>query len=74
MFIIPAGGFHAIDAIGKEPLAVVTFHPETSVGWTDEYHPMLESTFVARKPANLELGAAAFQGGVATKSPGSRVV
>ena len=45
MFIIPTGGFHAIDAVGNQPLDVVTFHPETIIGWTDDHHPMLESTF-----------------------------
>ncbi len=50
MFIIPTGGLHAIDAVGSSPLDIVTYHPDTLIGWTDDIHPMLESTSIVASP------------------------
>ena len=44
MFVIPAGGLHAIDANADGPMDIVTYHPDTLIGWTNKRHPMLEST------------------------------
>jgi len=53
MFVIPAGGVHSIDASDDEALDVVTFHPDSVVGWTDHRHPMRESTVVNRAADSL---------------------
>lgn len=56
MFIIPAGGHHAIDATGNSPLEIFTFHPDTVIGWTNDWHPMLESTIIESETAMAHVG------------------
>ncbi len=53
MFVIPAGGLHSIDALGDDALDVVTFHPDSVIGWTDHRHPMRESTVVKKSADRL---------------------
>ena len=43
MFCIPEGGHHK-NHTDDEPMSIITYHPITTVGWTDEMHPMQDAT------------------------------
>ena len=53
MFVIPTGGLHAIDADDNGAMDIVTYDPDALVGWTDQHHPMLESTLLGTAPNQL---------------------
>jgi len=46
MFLIHANELHGFETHENE-MKVVTFHPETTLGLTDETHPMLNKTVIA---------------------------
>jgi hypothetical protein len=50
VFYLPAMERHAFQTVGqKEPLNIISYHPESDWGPTDESHPMLTRTLLMRR-------------------------
>jgi mannose-6-phosphate isomerase-like protein (cupin superfamily) len=49
MFCIPTAGHHKIHT-GENRMDIITFHPITTAGWTNEFHPMMASTTIIKEP------------------------
>jgi len=48
IFVLPTGELHSFHTIDR-PLRIVVYHPDSDFGPTDEVHPMINRTIIAKK-------------------------